>query len=157
MGLRRTNLEVVVLSWGWVTHTLSIVGWVLAKAQIIFSKLVVVWSLLYWAKRLLIQDCRIFGDSRVAIDWLKGNTELAAPHLQHWCRCTKDMFYSFAHLNFEHIYRCFNKEADILSKRVLGSPLGYLYYAEYVDAKVVDKGSIIVFWAFISALILSLA
>ena len=46
---------------------------------------------------------------------------------------------SFIQLSFSHIYREFNKEADVLSKEAAGHMDGLMHFEEYVENLVIDK------------------
>lgn len=105
-----------------------------------FSEVVALWTCLYWVKRMDIQDIRVFGDSRVVIDWVNGKADIHSLLLQHWCSHIKGLVSQFSNTSFQHVYREYNKEADQLSKRGLSCTMGSLYFEEYLGSTVISNG-----------------
>jgi len=97
------------------------------------AELTALWSLLLWARYRKIKDLRIFGDSQLVIRWLQKKSAINAFSLAHRCSSIMDLIKSFENVSFEHIYREYNMEADILSKKGLGCPEGILQIEESVD------------------------
>jgi len=98
-----------------------------------FSELVAAWALLFWARHIFIRELRLFGDSRVVIDWLNNQATIHSINLQHWCNKIKGLLEEFSDFQCCHIYRELNQEADYLSKRgLLGTP-GVLHVEEWRD------------------------
>jgi ribonuclease HI len=87
-----------------------------------------VWETLTLATRLHILDLQVFGDSRIIIDWLNQKGKLQAISLECWKDRIKDLNEAFRTINFTHIYRDNNKEADILSKKALQMQEGKIVY-----------------------------
>jgi len=106
-----------------------------------FSEIVALWTCLYWTKRMDIHDIRVFGDSRVVIDWINGKADIHSIILQHWCSRIQVLVSHFSVTCFQHVYREFNMEADRLSKRGLGCTMGTLYYEEFLGATVINHGA----------------
>jgi hypothetical protein len=75
-----------------------------------------------------IQKIQILGDSQVIIDWINHKGNLQAVDLDGWKQKTRELANTFQDIIFHHIYRTFNKEADILSKRALREPEGRLSF-----------------------------
>jgi len=92
------------------------------------AEIVVVWLLLYWAYRLDIRILDIFGDSKIVIEWLVGRSSITALNLVHWCAHIRKLMLFTPSVNFAHIYREFNMEADCLSKKGIGCQTGTLFY-----------------------------
>jgi len=66
------------------------------------------------------------GDSKVIIDWMNHKGQLQAVNLDGWKLKTLELKKLFKEISFQHIYREHNKEAELLSKRVLKEPKGRL-------------------------------
>jgi len=110
-----------------------------------FSELVAVWSLLFWANRRNIKDIRIFGDSRLVIDWLNGKVNISNIFLEHWCLRIRELIALFGDIQFQHIYRTFNEEADRLSKMGLRGQTGILHIKEIKEERQLMEDSILLF------------
>jgi len=105
-----------------------------------FSELVAVWVLLHWAEHLKLRDIRIYGDSRVVIDWLNNKSSIHSINLIHWCARVKLLVGDFTFINFTHIFRELNMDVDILSKRGLGGPPSVLFYEEQRGSIIIRRG-----------------
>jgi ribonuclease HI len=92
------------------------------------AELVGAWATFAMEKLLNIHHIQIFGDSKVVIEWLKQKYNLQAVNIEGWKRRTRDLATSFQRINYQHIYRESNEEADKLSKRALSAPKGRLNY-----------------------------
>lgn len=79
-------------------------------------------ALLYWAHFLNLKAVRIFGDSLIVIGWIKGQTSINATNLSHRCYRIKALVQLFDQVDFAHIFRENNEDADMLSKRGIGCP-----------------------------------
>ena len=84
------------------------------------------WGLLHFAASLSINRMMVVGDSKVAIDWIKGKANLNLLYLSAW----KDKIWrlkdSFKGLKFMHVHRIFNSVADQLSKKALKCTIGWM-------------------------------
>jgi ribonuclease HI len=69
------------------------------------------------ASHLSFHRLQVLGDSKVVIDWLSNRGRLQASAIEGWKSRIKDLIKSFHAISFEHIYREFNVEADLLSKQ----------------------------------------
>jgi hypothetical protein len=67
------------------------------------------------------------GDSKVIIDWINQKGQLHAVNIEGWKLKTKELA-TFQDINFQHIYRDYNKEVDFLSKRALKEHEGRLSF-----------------------------
>jgi ribonuclease HI len=87
------------------------------------------------ATRLDIIDIKVLGDSRIVIDWLnyKGNLQVFA--LDCWKDRIRDLIKNFRAINFSHIYRELNREADLLSKKAIQQQEGKITYNKWVEGK----------------------
>jgi len=101
------------------------------------SELFAVWSLLYWAHLLNFNTLRIFGDSLIVINWLNGVSLFRAKNLLHHCSSIRQLLGLFDKVQFQHIFRQHNKEADLLSKKGLESPEGLLQIEEIKNDLVI--------------------
>jgi ribonuclease HI len=80
------------------------------------------------ANYLNIQNIQILGDSKVVIDWLNHKGHLHSTAIEGWKQRTMELSSSFQGICWQHIYRDFNKEVDLLSKKALMEPRGRLSY-----------------------------
>jgi len=110
-----------------------------------FSEMVAAWGLLYWANRRNIKEVSIFGDSRLVIEWLNGKVTINNIFLEHWCLRIRDLVALFEVIQFQHIYRSFNEEADRLSKIGLRGQTGILHIKEMLEERPMMEESIILF------------
>jgi ribonuclease HI len=92
------------------------------------EKLLGVWETLILASRLYITELQVFGDSRIVIDWLNNKGNLQVISLDCWKERIRDLNKNFSSINFSHIYRDYNKEADLLSKQALQMQEGKIAY-----------------------------
>jgi len=86
------------------------------------------WASLLIASLLNIHRLQVMGDSIVTIDWINKKGNLQAINIEGWKIRIRELLATFQGVNFHHIYRESNEEADILSKRSLYSPKGKLIY-----------------------------
>ena len=110
------------------------------------AELLSLWAILLISHMMGIPMTQIYGDSLVIINWAKGSTVLSPYDLVHWCRETKNLFYSFQALSFTHIYREHNRLADRLSKDALMFSQGIGKYKEFFENRLVYHGSFQLFW-----------
>ena len=66
--------------------------------------------------------------------------------LNHWMRRIKCLIGEFTCINFRHIYREYNIEANCLSKLLIGAMDGFLFVEEYIDGFLFASGSLNLFW-----------
>jgi ribonuclease HI len=83
------------------------------------EELLGVWATLNLATWLAISEIQVLGDSKVVIDWLNDKGRLHGCAIECWKLRIKDLLKNFEGIIFSHIYRDFNKEADILSKQAI--------------------------------------
>ena len=74
------------------------------------------------------QTLHVRGDSKVVIEWAKGNYDIHSVELEHWLRKMKDLIRQFSTLSFQHIFREYNTLADGLSKRAIGIGFNVIYW-----------------------------
>ena len=96
-------------------------------------ELVGIWALLLTTQMMGIPSLKVFGDSSVIINWVKGKSTLSPPELHYWCRETRKLCTHFLALSFNHIYREHNQQADRLSKVALTLAPGSSTYSEFLD------------------------
>jgi hypothetical protein len=87
----------------------------------------------------------VAGDSKVTIDWINDKSNLDLIYLSHWkdkIRCLKN---GFETINFMHIHRQYNKEADNLSKKALNDSLGWLFFEDLDNGSIVRSGKFYIF------------
>jgi ribonuclease HI len=95
------------------------------------AELMGVWATLFLANHLSIHKLQILGDSKVIIDWLNKKSELRACAIEGWKQRIRALRSKFLAISFEHIYREFNKEADLLSKKALQEPEGVITFFKW--------------------------
>ena len=61
------------------------------------------WGLLWFASHLCIEDIWVFGDSKVLIDYLNGNSKLSLGHLETWLERIDVLKDCFNSVLFNHI------------------------------------------------------
>ena len=98
------------------------------------------WATLKIAKDKQIDKLNIYGDSKTVIEWAQIRNNIIAPHLQNLLRAIRSLHPSFETIQFNHIYREFNIEADTLSKMALAIQLGI------TEGEVSGEGEVIVFY-----------
>jgi len=86
---------------------------------------------LFLANLLGIQWMQTFGDSKVIIEWLNEKGKLDIVAIEGCKKCTNLLCKKFHALTFHHIFREFNKEADMLSNEALLSPAGRLTFYQW--------------------------
>ena len=97
------------------------------------------WATLKIAKDKQIAKLNIHQDSKTVIEWAQERNNIRAPHLQNLLRAIRSMLPFFAALNFNHVYREYNIEADTLSKQDLAIQPGI------VEGEILDEGDSIMF------------
>jgi ribonuclease HI len=90
------------------------------------AELLGLWTSLALASLWSINHILVLGDSRVIIDWINQKCKLHSVHIEGWKEKTQDLSKLFTDINFRHISRTHNKEADALSKRALSGEVGRL-------------------------------
>lgn len=86
------------------------------------------WGLMWFARQLCVDRLTVFGDSHVVINYMKNTNALSTPQLIHQPDRIKALCDSFNHINFFHVYKEKNSEADHLSKMGLEKEFGLMYY-----------------------------
>jgi ribonuclease HI len=97
------------------------------------AKLLGAWATLHLASRLNIEVLQILEDSRIVIEWLNNKSKLQAISLMEWKDIIRQLQSTFRTLNFNHIYREYNKEANLLSKVALQKKAGIITYNHWVE------------------------
>ena len=67
---------------------------------------------------------------------------LQVTNLDQWKQKLTNVGCNFQYLSFFHIHKELNKQADLLSKKTIGMEECTLYFEEFMDSTLVDKGSI---------------
>jgi ribonuclease HI len=81
------------------------------------AELIALWTLLETAKEKNMTKLQVFGDSKLVIDWERGQNNIQNPRLASILRDIKLTFRNFEWLSFQHILRELNTKADELSKK----------------------------------------
>lgn len=102
------------------------------------AELVALWALLWYAAENSIGLNHIYGDSLCVIDWARGRSELNTLLLNPCPSRVRSLINRFPDLTFSHLYRCYNGEADRLSKISLGIMDGFLHCKVFVDGSLTD-------------------
>jgi ribonuclease HI len=90
------------------------------------AELMGLWASLTLASFWSLNHLHVLGDSRVIIDWINHNCNLQSIHIEGWKQKTQELSKLFTDINFHHIPRSHNTEADALSKRALSEVVGRL-------------------------------
>jgi ribonuclease HI len=108
----------------------TVIRWVLncGRGTNTKAELMGAWETLRLASHMSLQRLQIMGDSKVVIDWLSNRGRLQVCAIEGWKARIKDLIKSFNLVSFEHIYRNFNMDADLLSKQALGEPEGSIIF-----------------------------
>jgi ribonuclease HI len=96
-------------------------------------ELISLWTLLEAAKENNLSKLQVFGDSKMEIDWSRGNISIQNPNLASTMRENKLNFRAFEWLSFHHILRELNSKANELSKEVLQLQNGDFGFYDFVD------------------------
>jgi ribonuclease HI len=67
-----------------------------------------------------VQHLRVCGDSKIAIEFMKGNFQARLQHLVTLVEANKQLASHFKSVRFEHVMREINFEADQLAADALG-------------------------------------
>lgn len=102
------------------------------------SELLALWGLLWFAEQRDIAISQIFSDSLCIIKWACGSAKLMPLSLQHWLARVRNLIQLADGMIFTHIQRCYNMEADGLSKQALGQLDGMIHYKEFRAGTLVD-------------------
>jgi ribonuclease HI len=97
------------------------------------AELLGVWATLLLASRHNIMDLHVRGDSKIIIDWLNKKGKLQVTALECWKDRITELTQAFSQINFSHIYRELNVEADILSKNALSK------HNWHIDVSTLDR------------------
>ena len=90
-------------------------------------------------------ELKVFGDSKVIVDWENEKYDFQAINLSNWMKKTRLLISQFDSITSNHIYRIFNKDADALSKEVIGDFSGFILFSKWVDESLIDSGIYSVF------------
>jgi len=97
------------------------------------AELLGAWASFSLARRLHIEELILLGNSKVILDWLKGQADFKVAALQSWKERTTELSHCFRFLSVTHIYGEDNCEADTLSKIALHLPPGHFCFTKWVD------------------------
>ena len=75
------------------------------------------FALLWFATHLYVEELWVFGDLKIIMDHMNKGTKINLGALTHSIERIKDLKRSFTSINFSHVYREKNTEADRLSKK----------------------------------------
>lgn len=103
------------------------------------------WALLIFSLIHGVIDIKLFGDSKLIIDWITGKAIVKNSMLLQWGERTLECKRSFERIVFLHIYRELNLTADMLSKKSLHGTPGLVYFEEIIDNVVVSDSSLKLF------------
>lgn len=94
------------------------------------AELVGAWASFNLARLLHFDDLLLLGDSKVIVDWLKGQVDYKVAALKNWKDKTKETANCFRNLSVSHIYKEDNGEADSLSKLALHMPPSFTKWVD---------------------------
>ena len=78
----------------------------------------------------------------MVINWEKAKASVKSLDLSHWLDRILLKKKEFSWISFDHVYREFNKDADDLSKMVLGDMDGLIHYSFVLEGVVIEAGSL---------------
>ena len=117
-----------------------ICGWVVDKA--ITQKInYLVYREPYFLLKCGIDSLVIYGDSKIIIEWEKGNFNLQVNLLQSLCKRMISLITYFNQLYFMHIRRSYNKKVDGLSKTTVKEVFGNLFFHAFQEGNIFLEGS----------------
>ena len=93
------------------------------------AELLALWSLLSFASNLGISSLQIVGDSKLIVDWYKGQADFRSLSLMHWMERILHLKSTFSLTTIQHVFREVNTTADRLSKLALEAPVGQFLVA----------------------------
>ena len=97
------------------------------------------WSVLKIASEKNFQNIKLCGDSKLSIDWEKGQLQINAPHLQHLLSVIRSQMENFESISFQQVYIELNGEADKLSKEAIILPPGLMVIKDYENNILVNQ------------------
>jgi ribonuclease HI len=95
------------------------------------------WVTLMLADYLEIPCIHIMGDSKVVIDCLRDKGRLMVTSIEGWKKRIKILIQKFHSIDFQHIYRDFNTDAEFLSKQAMIEPEGLVTFYQWTNG---DEG-----------------
>ena len=81
----------------------------------------------------------VVGDLKSIVDWANNVHHLHTVELSHWLRWVRELIGLFQQITFCHIYREFNRVANGLSKKVIGSGGGHILWEEHSGGSMIDS------------------
>ena len=105
-------------------------------------ELIALWLLLYFAKIKDMVIQRVLWDSKIVIEWARGETQLNPTHLIFWKQLLSDLIQSHLVICFNHIYKEYNTMADALSKSSMREIEGWIVLKKDKGSILVDQGQI---------------
>ena len=108
-------------------------------------ELLALWALMNFAAATGLHSLHVCGDSSVIINWANDEATLSALDLDYWCDNITELKSSFLSLDFRHVYREHNKNADCLSKEVLCIASRLLSFLELYEGVIIGGGMLQLF------------
>lgn len=106
------------------------------------SEVCALWSLLYFSNVRQLQRSQIVGDALVVVNWVNVFGPINVISLRPWMEKIQALLLQRNDIQFLHILRDENSQADALSKWALSGLEGRLYF-EFWDADVLrDSGNL---------------
>jgi len=90
------------------------------------AELLGLWTSLALASLWSLDQILVLGDSRIIIDWINRECALHSVHMEGWKDRTRQLSKQFRDIQFRHIPRIHNQQADALSKGALSEVVGRL-------------------------------
>lgn len=107
------------------------------------SKILVLWGLPWFSKRLFIHTIHVYGDSKSLIEGVSAITDFSPPKLSSQISHINFLKQSFHQITFQHIFRESNSVADSLSKKGLTDDNGYMHFVYLEEETIMQEGSIL--------------
>ena len=99
-------------------------------------------ALLFFANFKRITSLQVCGDSKCIFNQLAWKSMLQVTNMEQWKQRLTNVGSNFQYLSFFHIRKELNTQAYFLSKKTIVLEEGTLYFDEFIDSTLVDKGSI---------------
>lgn len=109
------------------------------------AEILALWVVLKVANSFGLVNPIVFGDSRVTIKWANNEYSLNVLELENWCALIRQEITKLEQISFNHIYRSHNTLADQLSKEAFAGPVGVLFWEEWMEACLIDRGNLYIF------------
>jgi ribonuclease HI len=109
------------------------------------EELLGLWALLFISSQLNIHQLQVCGDSKLIIDWALNKSAFKVINLEFWQLKVDNLCKKISRLDFYHIYREFNYQADLLANQASSLPEGRIFFQSSMNGVLGNVDSILVF------------